>query len=131
MIPIPVIGGIVETVGKIADDLITSDEEKAKMALDAYSAETTRMQGQTEINKVEAASSHWFVAGWRPFVGWVCGLALAYSSILEPVGRFVAQVVFAYGGTFPVIDTTLTLQVLLGILGLGAYRSFDKVKGTT
>ena len=126
---VPVIGGIIETVGKVADDLFTSDEERAKAALDAYEAETARAGLQTEINKVEAAHSSRFVAGGRPFILWVCGVAFAYASVLEPVMRFVAKVWFGYAGEFPVIDTDLTMQILFGILGLGGLRTFEKVKG--
>lgn len=85
---------------------------------------------QIDVNKTEAASTSLFVAGWRPFTGWVCGLGLAYVAIVEPVGRFMAQVWFDYTGGFPVIDTSLTMQVLIGMLGLGALRSTEKVKGT-
>jgi len=86
---------------------------------------------QIAVNTEEAKSSSLFVSGWRPFVGWVCGASLAYVSILDPMVRFVAKVIFGYGGTFPVIDTTITMQVLFGMLGIGAMRSFDKKQGTS
>jgi hypothetical protein len=85
---------------------------------------------QIAVNTEEAKSSSTFVAGWRPFVGWVGGSAFAYVSIVEPIARFIAAVGFGYHGVFPVIDTTVTMQVLVGILGLGAFRSFDKKNGT-
>jgi len=94
-----------------------------------YKAESERMGGQVEINKIEAASPSLFVSGGRPFVVWVCAFALAYAAVIEPIARFVATVGFAYAGPFPVIDTDLTMQVLLGLLGLGAYRSVEKIKG--
>ena len=84
---------------------------------------------QIEVNKVEAASDSFFVAGWRPLCGWIGGVALGYAAILEPLLRFVSTVVFAYEGEFPVIDTMLTLQVLMGMLGLAAARSYDKKVG--
>jgi hypothetical protein len=59
----------------------------------------------------------------------VCGFAFAYAAILEPVARFVAAVMFGYKGAFPAIDTALTIQVLFGILGLGAMRMREKEKG--
>ena len=90
--------------------------------------ELAAISGQMEINKVEAGSSSVFVAGWRPFAGWVCGLGLAYVSILEPILRLTATLV-GYTGEFPVIDTTLTMQVLLGMLGMGGLRTLDKIKG--
>jgi hypothetical protein len=123
------VGAIVETVGKVADDLFTSDEERMKAELDAFTAETVRLQGQTDVNKAEAASTSIFVAGWRPAIGWICGISLAYVSVIEPIGRFVSQVAFSYTGAFPVIDTTITMQILIGMLGLGLYRSVDKFNG--
>jgi len=90
--------------------------------------ELAAISGQMEINKIEAGSSSVFVAGWRPFAGWVCGIGLAYVSIIEPVARLVATLV-GYTGAFPDIDTTLTMQVLLGMLGMGGLRTLDKIKG--
>lgn len=86
-------------------------------------------KAQIEVNQAEATSSSVFVAGARPFVMWVCGFAMAYVSVIEPIARFIAVVTFHYAGQFPVIDTDLTLQVLFGILGLGAFRSVEKIKG--
>ena len=92
-------------------------------------AETDLAKGQIGINQEEAKSTRLFVSGWRPFVGWVCGMAFFYAAILEPLARFVAAVGFGYKGAFPVIDTALTIQVLFGILGLGAMRMREKEKG--
>ena len=109
-------------INKIFPD--KSAEEKAQLALTL-----TVIQGQIDTNKVEAGSSSVFVAGARPFIMWICGLAFAYATILEPMARFVASVVFKYTGAFPVLDTALTMQILFGLLGLGAYRTYEKVKG--
>jgi len=83
---------------------------------------------QIEVNKQDATSLSLFVAGGRPFILWICGIAFAYATILEPLARFVAQVAFGYSGQFPVIDTTITMQVLLGLLGLSGMRSWEKGK---
>jgi len=91
-------------------------------------ADTDLAKLQIQTNLAEAAGN-WFTAGWRPFIGWICGVSLCYVAIIEPVARFVAQVWFAYTGAFPTIDTQLTMQVLLGMLGLGAMRSVEKIKG--
>ena len=88
-------------------------------------------KAQIEVNKIEAASADPFTSRWRPFVGWVGGFGLAYAAIIDPLARFVAKVVFNYAGAFPVIDTTITMQVLFGLLGLGAMRSIERVKGVT
>ena len=69
------------------------------------------------------------MAGWRPFIGWICGCGLAYVAIVEPLARFAATM-YGYKGTFPIIDTSLTMQVLLGMLGLAGMRTYEKSKGT-
>ena len=92
-------------------------------------SETDLAKLQIQVNVEEAKSTNWFVAGARPFIMWTCGVALAYVSIVEPVSRFVAKVWFGYVGDFPTIDTNLTMQILMGILGLGAYRTVEKIKG--
>lgn len=83
---------------------------------------------QIGVNLEEAKSTNWFIAGARPFILWTCGVALAYVSVLEPILRFVAQVLFKYSGAFPVIDTSLTMQVLFGLLGLSGLRTWEKGK---
>jgi len=97
-------------------------------ALAQLAAETDLAKLQVQVNLEEAKSANWFVAGWRPFIGWTCGCGLAYVSIIEPLARFSAQVWFHYTGSFPVIDTTITMQVLLGMLGLAAARTVEKVR---
>lgn len=97
--------------------------ELAKLAQD-----TQLLQGQIDINKVEASSTSMFIAGWRPFIGWCCGIAFVYAAIIDPIARFVA-LTLSYKGQFPVIDTTLMMQVLLGLLGLAGMRTLEKVKG--
>ena len=91
-------------------------------------ADTDLAKLQIQTNIAEAAGN-WFTAGWRPCIGWVCGAGLAYAALIEPFARFIAKVWFGYMGEFPVIDTTLTMQILMGMLGLGAMRSVEKVKG--
>ena len=125
----PIIGDIIQTVGNLAGDLITTEKETRQLDIDEYKAETDRLNGQTEINKIEAASSSIWIAGARPFIMWVCGIAFAYAAVFEPVLRFASKVWFGYAGDFPVINTDLTMQVLYGILGLGVMRSAEKFKG--
>ena len=97
--------------------------------LSHLAAETDLAKLQIQTNIEEAKSTNWWVAGWRPAIGWVCGAGLAYAALVEPFARFAAKVWFGYTGNFPVIDTDLTLQILMGMLGLGAMRSVEKVKG--
>jgi hypothetical protein len=102
-------------------------QQNGELAQLAAATDLAKLQIQTNLE--EAKSTNWFVAGWRPFVGWICGAGLAYVAIFEPVARFVAKVFFGYVGDFPVINTDLTMQVLMGVLGLGAMRSVEKVRG--
>ena len=102
-------------------------QQNGELAL--LASETDLAKLQIQVNVEEAKSTNWFVAGARPFIMWTCGVALAYVSIVEPVSRFVAKVWFGYVGDFPIIDTNLTMQILMGILGLGAYRTAEKIKG--
>jgi hypothetical protein len=114
--------------------MVTDKDEAARLAYELSIFADKNAQelslGQIEINKEEAKSSSLFKGGWRPFVGWVCGFALAYVAILEPIARFIASM-FGYSGEFPEIDTSITMQVLLGMLGLGALRTREKEKGVS
>lgn len=85
---------------------------------------------QLEVNKVEAASRSVFVAGWRPFVGWACGVSLAWSYICQPILTF-ALVQAGYGVELPALDMSQMMPVLMGMLGLGGLRSFEKYKGVS
>ena len=132
----PVLGGIVNTVGQVIDDLVTTDKERLdaeielrKLGIEEKRIEADLAKGQIEVNKEDAKHNSVFVAGARPFIMWVCGFAFAYVAILEPLLRFASRVWLGYTGDFPGIDTDLTLQVLFGILGLGAYRTAEKFKG--
>tara|TARA_R110000782_G_scaffold269587_2_gene367981 strand:+ start:654 stop:1094 length:441 start_codon:yes stop_codon:yes gene_type:complete len=127
-------------IGKMATRRIWPDpvkqaEEERKLIelsqtgdLARLNAEVQLLLGQMEVNKIEASSGSLFIAGWRPFVGWVCGFGLAYASIIEPIMRFIAKL-SGYTGAFPLIDTSITMQVLLGMLGLGLMRTREKEKG--
>ena len=130
------VGSIIEAVGKIAGDLITTDKERMEMEIEQRKLDLEEKKldmagdmAQIAVNTEEAKSSNFFVSGWRPFIGWGCGVAFIYSALIEPICRFVATTVFMYNGTFPTIDTDLTMQVMLGMLGLGAMRSYEKKSG--
>lgn len=124
------IGSIIEGVGKIADDLVTSDEERAKIALQEKQIDAALIQGQLEINKSEAQHKSVFVAGWRPAIGWVGAAALAYQFLLYPLLNWVV-VLTGSDVTPPLLgDTQALYPIVLGMLGIGGMRSFDKARGT-
>jgi hypothetical protein len=101
-------------------------QQNGDLAQLAADTDLAKLQIQTNIAE---AAGNWFTAGWRPCIGWVCGAGLAYAALIEPFARFIAKVGFGYVGDFPVIDTNLTMQILMGMLGLGAMRSIEKIKG--
>ena len=124
---------VIERVWPDPQQQATAKLELKKLAqagdLAKLSAEVQIISGQLKINEKDAGHKSIFISGWRPFVGWVCGFALAYVAIIEPFIRFIA-LVNDYTGKFPAIDTTITMQVLLGMLGLGAMRTKEKKDGT-
>jgi hypothetical protein len=81
---------------------------------------------QSEINKMEAQHRSVFVAGWRPFIGWICGLALAYNFIIRDVIAWVSPDAMP-----PAIQMDQLITILLGMLGLGGLRTFEKIKDKT
>jgi hypothetical protein len=113
---------------KRAEELRKLEELKQSGDLARLNAEVNLMLGQIEVNKVQAEHPSVFVAGARPAVMWIGAFGLAYAAIIEPLARFVAAVCFGYAGAFPELDTTITMQVLFGVLGLGAYRTFEKTQ---
>jgi hypothetical protein len=83
---------------------------------------------QTDINKVEAASTNWFIAGGRPAVIWICAAALALNLIFGPLFVWAAALA-GHPTPFPTLDPNLLMALLFPLLGLGAARTFEKVKG--
>ena len=86
------------------------------------------VQGQLDINKAEAANPSVFVSGWRPFIGWVCGMACAWNWIGLPIVK-LALVIWGHPINLAPADLTEMMPILLGMLGLGMLRTVEKVKG--
>jgi hypothetical protein len=118
-------GGGTKGIGQLAKDIREAVKGKeldpnAQLEMAAKLAEV-----QTKINEAEASHRSVFVAGWRPFIGWVCGIGLGYAVFLEPLLRFTFTVK-GWTVDFPEINTNVTMQVLLGMLGLAGARSYEK-----
>jgi Holin of 3TMs, for gene-transfer release len=101
-----------------------TEEERAKLA-----AALTELQGQLDTNKVEASSDSMFVAGWRPFVGWVCGSGFAIQFVVGPLLQWLSTVIGGKPIIFPPLDLGTMMPLLLGMLGLGGMRSWEKQQG--
>jgi hypothetical protein len=126
-------------IGAIADlakDLVgrffpdKTEQEKAQMSLilTTMQNQMAMNQGQMDINKIEAANPSILVSGWRPFIGWVCGGACAWNWVGLPVVLFFAA---AFGKEVKVspADLTQMLPLLMGMLGMGALRTYEKLNG--
>jgi len=84
-------------------------------------------KAQIEVNKIEAGSTSFFKSGWRPSVGWICSFALGYHFVLQPMLAF-GLTAAGYTLVLPEFDMSTLMTVLMGLLGLGGMRSFEKVK---
>lgn len=131
---LPLLGGLLD---KLLPDPQAAADAKLKMLDLAQKGELAQLDadvrlatGQVEVNKTEAASASLFVSGWRPFVGWTCGLAFFFKFAGGPLLFMVAQA-FGRHIELPQVDYSELWPVLIGMLGLGAYRSYEKVKGVS
>ena len=124
---VSILSSLIGPATKLLDKVIEDKDQKNALAHEiATMAERHAQelaQGQLEVNKVEAAHKSLFVAGWRPAIGWVCALGLFYNVILANIIGIWVDV--------PEIDTTLLVPVMMGMLGLGAMRSYEKVQGVS
>jgi hypothetical protein len=127
------ISAIMPSVMEVAGRFLPEDKEKRAAAEREIQAKLTDSLAQVDlaqlgINKAEAAHRSMFVAGWRPFIGWTCGVALMYTYVLQPILVFgLAQ--SGYLVDLPRMDLGELMPVLMGMLGLGGLRSWEKVKG--
>lgn len=119
------LGAVSELVDTVINKIWPDKSEQEKQQI---AAAVQIVQGQLEINKIEAANPSVFVSGWRPFIGWVCGVACAWNWIGISLAKTLAA--FAqYQVTLQPADLTEMMPVLLGLLGLGTLRTWEKVKG--
>jgi hypothetical protein len=129
------IQALIGPVTSLLDKFIEDKDQKAKLAHDlATMAEKHAHElarGQLEINKAEAAHRNIFVAGWRPFIGWTCGIALFWHFVGLPITLFVVSWMAIEIPELPAFEMETLMTVLMGMLGLGGLRTFEKFKGIT
>ena len=129
------ITSLIGPVTSILDKFIEDKDQKATLAHEIATMSDTHAQqallAQLEINKAEAASGSLFKGGWRPFVGWVCGIAFAYHFVLQPLLIFVLIVFNVNIPELPEFDMSTLLTTLGGLLGIGGLRTYEKKSGLT
>lgn len=113
---------------KILDKFIPDPAQKAQAEGELRDALIKWDNSQTEINKAEATSSSIFVAGWRPWIGWVCGAALAYQYVMTPIVMWLASIAGFQLPEPPKLDAELW-QLMTGMLGMAGLRTYEKLKG--
>ena len=128
------VGGIAKGIGGLLIDIRTAITGKAP--LDAtklaeieaklLEIESAAMNSQVELNKIEAASPSMFKSGWRPAAGWLCVAGLAWSTFIVPIWHWISKL-FAVALP-PAVNTEVLISLLIALLGLGGYRTYEKVK---
>ena len=125
------IGPVTGLLDKFIEDKDQKNAIAHEIATLAEKQAHESQMAQILTNREEAKSRSVFVAGWRPFIGWTCGFALAYHFIAAPLVLFGMELAGYEIPALPVFDMDALMTVLLGMLGLGGMRSFEKAKGLT
>jgi len=118
----------VSAVGNVVDQLFTSDEERAQAAVLMEKLRQKPGILQAEINRIEASHRSLFVAGWRPFIGWVCGVGFLWAFLLHPLFEWFV-LLSGLEVITPEIATNNMMELVLALLGLGTLRSVEKMTG--
>lgn len=113
---------------KIIDKFVPDPAAKQQAEADLRASLLAWDQGQAATNTAEAQSGNWFVAGWRPWIGWICGLALAVQFVIGPLAVWAFDMLGQPIQAPPALDDMLW-ELMFGMLGLGGLRTFEKIKG--
>ena len=125
MMDITGLGAVTDLVGGVVSRIWPDKSEAEKQQL---AAAVMVVQGQLDINKVEAANPSVFVSGWRPFIGWVCGAACAWNWMGLPIAK-AGLALWGHPIDLSPANMTEMMPVLLGMLGLGGLRTLEKING--
>lgn len=125
------IGPVTGLLDKFIEDKDQKNALAHEIATMAEKQMHEQVMGQLEVNKAEAQHRSIFVAGWRPFIGWTCGIALMAHFVLFPATDFIVAYLGYDVPPMPAFDMESLMTVLLGMLGLGGMRSFEKLKGVS
>jgi hypothetical protein len=129
---IPILGDLIDTVGELISEVIVDPDKKKQLEFELAKLRDQQDERihQELLGQVEAASGSLFVAGWRPFIGWVGGAGLAWSFIVGPAVEYVARL-SGWQGTMPEFNFEQLITIVLAMLGVGTMRTVEKVKGVS
>jgi hypothetical protein len=126
---LPLIGALLPLLDKFIPDADEKQKIAQEIATLSQKMAHENALAQIEVNKAEAESSSLFKGGWRPFIGWTCGITFAYHFILQPFLVFILVAIGEPVPQLPSFDMDALMTVLFGILGLGGLRTYEKFKG--
>lgn len=115
-------------VNKFWPDKTQAEKDQLALQVQQMTIAANLTQGQIDVNKAEASNQSIFVAGWRPFIGWVCGAAFGWTFVIGPLLSFTLSA-FKMSVALPQLDLSQLSPVLMGMLGLGVMRTVEKVNG--
>jgi hypothetical protein len=124
------IGGLITGIGSAAKDIraaitgksIIDPAAQAELEMKLAEIEQAGLSAQAEVNKIEAGSKSVFVSGWRPFIGWVCGISIASNFLVRPY-------LVSFGLQIPELDVSMLYPLIFGMLGVVGARTAEKFKG--
>jgi hypothetical protein len=128
--PDPITNSVVGIAGNVLNKFVADKNLKMKLEHELKTQLQTANLAQIEVNKIEAASKNWFVAGWRPSVGWCCSLAMMYHFILAPMIQFAIGIA-GIQVALPEFDFTQLSTILMAMLGMAGLRSVEKIQKVT
>ena len=123
-------GGGIKAIGNIVDEVFTSEDERNQAKISIQKIEARLKEKQMDINAVEAGHRSIFIAGWRPALGWISALSVGYVYLFQP---FIVMGLKIAGSDIelPSLDLSQLMPLILGMLGLGGLRTFEKAKGVS
>lgn len=119
-----------KVIDRVWADPIQASAARLELLKIQQSGELAQIAGQLKINEVEAANPNPFTSGWRPFIGWICGSGFAVQFVIGPLGEWASSLA-GHPVKFPQMDIGTMMPLLFGMLGLGAYRTAEKIQGVT
>lgn len=122
---LPIIGNVLDRV--LPGETESERVKKLEIQNELIKSVTESAEGNLQVNKAEAETGNLFLAGWRPAIGWACAAGFIYTVFVQPIGSWLCGLYGVPG--LPVLDPELFTSVMLGMLGLGGFRSYEKMKG--
>lgn len=120
-----------EVIDEVIPDRDAADRAKQQIEMKLIEATMATNVAQIETNTAEAASRHWFVASWRPAIGWSCAIGVFWMAVGAPILEFAAQLAGVTLQEVPTIPEDMIMELTFAMLGMAGLRTFEKIRGVT